>query len=130
MLPAPKGGVQRAQARDRLPSSSLESRRRFLGSPSSLALTGTSSQGPRFAALAEITGFAELPAQTAGAGGLQRDHLAMGPAERGLQRDFRPVLLRALPANGEELRHLHVPPSPRVLYGCPYNFVDHTHVRR
>src|SRR5437879_4326968 len=52
--------------------------------------------------LAQVTRLAELPADAAGAGGLEADHLLLCLAERRLKRDRGPILRRGLPANPEE----------------------------
>src|SRR5438105_10444597 len=69
--------------------------------PSSLIV---SSQGLWCPAIAEVTRFAELPADATGAGRLEGDHLAVGFAEGRLQGDGRSVLRRRVPANREEVR--------------------------
>src|SRR5437016_181064 len=72
-----------------------------MGLPSSLVV---SFQRLWCAAIAEVTRFAELPADAPGAGGLEGDHLAVGLAERCRERDRRSVLRRGVPADGEEVR--------------------------
>src|SRR5256714_6285494 len=73
----------------------------------SLPVAGFSSQGLWCAAIAQVTRFAELPADAPGTGRAEGDHLAVGLTERRLQRDRRPILCRGVPADREEVRLRH-----------------------